>query len=91
LGVHLFADDLRHEVGGKMSLMGMYQVDMIYPMDFPITITKLVLLIKYYEVRRAFKDDLEVKVFFHGDAEDSPTVLMTIPGSTRDKGSHYTK
>jgi hypothetical protein len=83
-GFTLFADDLRHEVGGKTSLTGIYQLDMIHPLDFPITIPKFVMLIKYYEVKGAFNGDLVVKVFFPGDAEDEPTVNMTAAGSFRD-------
>jgi hypothetical protein len=83
-GFTLFADDLRQEVGGKTSLMGIYQLDMIYPLDFPITLPKFVMLIRYYEVKGAFKDDLVVRVFFPGDLDDAPTVHMTVPGSLRE-------
>lgn len=36
----IFCDDIRHEINGKMSLMGMYG-DVMYLPDFPITIPKI--------------------------------------------------
>jgi hypothetical protein len=83
-GFTLFADDLRHELGGKTSLMGMYQLDMIHNADFPITIPKFVMLIKYYEVKGLFNDDLNLKVFLPGDPEETPTFAVSISKSTRD-------
>jgi hypothetical protein len=32
----LFCDDVRHEVGGKMSIMGVYGSDMIFPTPPPV-------------------------------------------------------
>lgn len=37
-----FCDDIRHEIGGKISLIGCYAGDMIVPV-FPITLPKLCL------------------------------------------------
>lgn len=36
----IFCDDIRHEINGKMSLMGVYG-DIMYVPDFPITISKI--------------------------------------------------
>lgn len=40
----IFADDLRQEIGGKISIVGMYGPQMIVP-AFPITLPKLAVLI----------------------------------------------
>jgi hypothetical protein len=36
----IFCDDIRHELGGKISLMGCYS-EIMYVPDFPITLPKL--------------------------------------------------
>jgi len=38
--VSIFCDDIRHEINGKISLMGIYTGDMYVP-NFPITLTKI--------------------------------------------------
>ena len=43
----IFCDDIRHEINGKMSLMGIYG-DTMYLPDFPITVTKIC---AYFELR----------------------------------------
>jgi hypothetical protein len=76
----LFCDDIRAEVGGKISIMGTYQADMIFPatQGFPLTVPKFCILIKYYELLNAFTDDITVSVFLPGDAKDAPTLALPI-------------
>jgi hypothetical protein len=80
-GFSLFCDDLRPEIGGKFSIMGIYQNDMVFPPGavFPLLIPKFCILIKYYEVPHSIKEDLEVRVFFPGDEENSPSIKMPLP------------
>jgi hypothetical protein len=77
-GFSLFADDLRQEVGGKTSLMGIYQVDMIFPKALPQVITKFVIFVKYYELKDVFSDDLVLKIFLPGDEKNKPTVSQIL-------------
>lgn len=65
-GFTLFGDDIRAELGGKLSLMGLYQSDMIFPgsINFPITISKFILLVMYYEVVGAVDGDINLRVTF---------------------------
>jgi hypothetical protein len=61
--------------------MGTYQADMIFPADqnFPLTLPKFCILIKYYEILNVFTDDIIISVFFPGDAKDAPTLALPIP------------
>jgi hypothetical protein len=79
-GFSLFCDDIRAEVGGKMSIMGTYQADIIFPtnQDFPLTLPKFCILIKYYEVLDVFTDDIAISVFLPGDVKDAPTIVLPI-------------
>jgi hypothetical protein len=56
--------------------MGIYQSDMILPESvvFPITLPKLCILIKYYELEDAFTDDIHINIFFPGDLKEAPSV-----------------
>ena len=58
--------------------MGIYQSDMILPESvvFPITLPKLCILIKYYELENAFTDDIYVNIFFPGDSKEAPSVSL---------------
>ena len=84
-GMTFFADDLREEISGKLSLIGVYQVDLIQQMDFPIILPKLALLIKYYEVRGTLSGDLSVRIFLPGDMDNAPTISWLIPESSKDE------
>ncbi|MGA2056876.1 MAG: hypothetical protein ABSG88_16370 [Bradyrhizobium sp.] len=63
-GFTLFADDLRVEVAGKVSLMGLYQADMLFPsnLNFPISVSKFCMLVMYYEISGVITDDITFKV-----------------------------
>jgi hypothetical protein len=76
-----------------MSVMGVYQSDMIFPttVNFPTTIAKFAVLIKYYEIPDAFTDDLEVRIFLPGDPKDTPTFSVPFPRANLGKATFPTK
>jgi hypothetical protein len=86
-GFSLFCDDIRAEVGGKMSVMGIYQADMVFPPStvFPFNITKLCILVKYYEEPGKLTEDLELRVSIPGDSADKPSIVVPMPRSDVDK------
>jgi hypothetical protein len=81
-GFTLFADDLRVELGGKISVMGLYQADMLFPnnVPFPVNIPKLFMMIMYYEIIGAIKDDVTFKVTFGSDNK----TLVEVPVLRKD-------
>jgi hypothetical protein len=81
-GFTLFGDDIRAEVGGKLSLMGMYQGDMFFPsnMALPFLIPKLAILIVYYEIHGAIQEDFLFKISY-GTTEN---VIMELPAPKRE-------
>jgi hypothetical protein len=84
-GTTLFADDIRFEVAGKYSVIGIYNIDMVLPIvSFPVSIPKFCVLVKYQEIKGAFKDDIVVKIYFPGDPKDNPSFTNTIPKETRE-------
>jgi hypothetical protein len=73
-GFSLFCDDLRNEIGGKISIMGVYGPDMVFQEQFPLVLTKFAILIKYYERPGAFKDDIIFQIYMPGDVKGSPAI-----------------
>jgi len=81
-GWTIFCDDIRPEVGGKFSFMGVYRGIMFVHSDFPVTLPKFGLAIHY---RVDFDDarlgDVSVNIFLPGDGEREPSVQAVIPVS----------
>jgi hypothetical protein len=65
-GFALFGDDVRAEIGGKTSLMGLYQADMIFPdnLPLPIILSKFVIHIMYYEIIGSIEGDFSFRVSY---------------------------
>jgi hypothetical protein len=85
-GQTIFSDDIRFEIGGKYSIMGIYNVVMLIPSaTFPLTLPKLCMLIKYTEIKGAFSDDLNINVFFPSDNDDAPSFSTTISKEERER------
>jgi hypothetical protein len=84
-GFSLFSDDIRGEVAGKITVVGIYQGEMLFASsaEFPSVYPKFCILVKYYEVKDAFSDDIVVRIFLPGDAKDTPSVTVPIPASVR--------
>lgn len=81
-GFALFCDDVRAEVGGKLSIMGLYQTEMLFPesMRLPTFLPKLVVVIMYYEIRESIQEELTFKITYG----DEGAVLTEVPVSRKD-------
>lgn len=77
-GFSLFCDDLREEIGGKISLMGIYDRDLFFQAETPITFPRFVIFVRYFEIVGAFSDDLALSVFLPGDEADRPTISLRL-------------
>ena len=76
-GYALFADDIRVEVGGKTSLMGIYQADMIFADNIPLPfiVSKFVIQVMYFELIGSIEGDFSIKVTYGKDN----TLLVEVP------------
>lgn len=77
-GQTLFCDDLRNEVGGKTSLMGIYQSELIIDAEFPVLLPKLVISVTYYEIAGRMNGPLNLRVYMPHDNE-APSLSFDIP------------
>jgi hypothetical protein len=95
-GDTVFCDDIRHEVGGKVSYIGSYQGSMFISAAFPITLPKFGFAITFLQKRTNFEPNLGVRIFMPGDSDDAPSIQAdlieqgqgTIAAETRAQSRH---
>lgn len=74
-----FCDDVRHEIGGKLTLVGVYGSSMLIHEPFPATLPKLCLSITYFERVNAISGPVQVRIFLPGNRADEPDMELTLP------------
>eukprot|EP01012_Entosiphon_sulcatum_P019622 TRINITY_DN24539_c0_g1_i1.p1 TRINITY_DN24539_c0_g1~~TRINITY_DN24539_c0_g1_i1.p1 ORF type:complete len:172 (-),score=14.64 TRINITY_DN24539_c0_g1_i1:272-787(-) len=79
-GSTVFCEDIRHEIGGKLSLTGVVSAAINVRGNFPIKLDRFALLVTYMERIGAESGPLELRVYYPGDGMDTPTVRSAIPG-----------
>lgn len=92
-GFTLFCDDVRHEVGNKSSLIGVYHGEMIIGGAFPATLPKLGLYVQVQEPASAAPEDMVVSVYMPGDSDEpshsfhieKPDEKLVDPDAAEDK------
>jgi hypothetical protein len=72
-GYTIFCDDIRAEVGGKLTYVGCYAGTMFAP-TFPITLPKFCLGIVYMQQNDKIVLPIKIWVFLPGDDEDKPSI-----------------
>lgn len=69
-GTTIFCDDIREEVSGKSTLVGVYKgVMLLHTRELPVTLPKLCFFIIYPEPPDPSYDKLELKIFAPGEKE----------------------
>ncbi|WP_192215323.1 DUF6941 family protein [Methylobacterium bullatum] len=82
-GIALFCEDIRNEVGGSISLIGVYQSDLVVP-ALPMILPKFAIAITV--VTNPLPGDIQrikLEVFFPGDGE-RPSIDINREVSTKD-------
>ncbi|WP_144259574.1 hypothetical protein [Methylocystis sp. ATCC 49242] len=81
-GFSIFCDDIRQELHGKYSIIGVYASDLIFEGNFPLIIPKLGIVVKYYErADTKFSSDVILSVHMPSDADRPQSISKTIPRS----------
>ncbi len=66
-GATIFCEDIRAEIGGKITLVGMYPSAMDVHVPFPFTLPKFGLWIRYVEIPNTISGDGKLYVWLPGD------------------------
>jgi len=77
-GYTLFCDDIRQEIGGKLSIMGLYQTHLHISPGLPAVLPKFSMYIQFRLFPEESKEDFSLKVFFE-TSEDVLLLEQTVP------------
>jgi hypothetical protein len=73
-GFSLFCDDIRMEIGGKMTVVGIYQTEMILNGTFPFIVPKFQIIVMYFEVFGSISSDVTFRVTSPGPEAADMTI-----------------
>ena len=73
-GHAIFCDDIRMEVGNKLTFAGCYFGYMFLNSDFPATIPRLCVAVQYSQKREKVILPIKFVIFLPGDPEDKPSI-----------------
>jgi hypothetical protein len=76
-GTTIFCDDIRAEIGGKVTLVGIYTGELVVHAPFPFMMPKFGLWINYFEVPGSISGDGKLHVTLPGD--EKPSIETDIP------------
>lgn len=78
-GDTIFCDDIRYEVGGKVSYIGTYRGSLIIYDPFPVTLPKFGFAIRYSERPGESEEDVTLGIYMPGDDDDAPSIKIELP------------
>lgn len=82
----VFCDDVRNEVGGKVSFMGVYSNDIVFSAPFPVTVPQFSIIANYrVDIHDPITDEIMLEISFPGDT--APIVNSAIPVAEIQSGS----
>lgn len=77
-GYSICCDDIRHELGGKISFIGVYLTEMHINAPFPIVLPKFCIAIHYFALRDEFTGPVQLTVTMPGSPLDQPLVNVAL-------------
>ena len=78
-GYTLFCDDIRQEINGKVSLIGVYGGDLIVAGPLPVALAKLALRITYIEQPGESTEPVEIHIYLPGNPDGQPIQRIPLP------------
>jgi len=76
----IFCDDIRDEVGGKVSFIGVYQSrSMFIHGTFPVTIPKFGFAVHYAQKKEIFVQPNALRIYLPGDDPEKPSIEAEFP------------
>lgn len=79
-GYTVFCDDIRAEIGGKSTFVGVYDAVLNAHGEFPFLLPKFGMAIRYIEQRGIFTDEnVTLYIVMPGEDEQSPSIQTSMP------------
>lgn len=79
-GHTVFCEDIRQEVGGKVSFMGVYQGALQVHTRFPAAIPRFVFAISYLQRKSVFQPKVALRIYLPGDEDEKPSIESNVDG-----------
>ncbi len=76
-GHTIFCDDIRHEMGGKITFVGTYTNVMYVNGNLPAVLPKLCMGIVYRQEQQSL-EGATIKIFMPGEDDDNPTAMFHV-------------
>jgi hypothetical protein len=73
-GHTIFCDDIRDEVGGKVTFVGVYTSNIFVHVPFPATLPVFAFGITLFQKRSVFVPNIGLRVFLPGDPDDAASI-----------------
>jgi hypothetical protein len=73
-GTTIFCDDIRQEVGGKITFIGYYGIEMVIHGVFPAVLPKFAFGVNFFQRRTVFEPKIGIRIFMPGDPDDAPSI-----------------
>src|SRR5579864_3625715 len=79
-GHTIFCDDIRFEINGKVTLVGIYAGDMVFGRELPATLPKFCLRIAYTERPNESTEPVQIRVYMPGEEKgrDEPSFKIDV-------------
>lgn len=78
-GSTIFCDDIRNEIGGKATYVGVYKATLYVHVGFPVDLPKLGIAIDYFQRRNRFVRPVKFLIFLPEDREDAASIEIGVP------------
>jgi hypothetical protein len=78
-GYTIFCDDIRVEIGNKITYVGSYSGRMVVHGQFPVVIPKLCLAVIYFQRRSKVILPVRINILLPGDTEERPSIHAEMP------------
>jgi hypothetical protein len=89
-GLTVFCDDIRGEVDGKVTYVGVYNGNMVFGVPFPVQMPKLGIAVTL--VLASEEDaNFSFQVYLPGDQEGTPSITFDAPGEAIRNGISNTE
>src|SRR5258708_5011862 len=89
-GHTIFCDDIRLEVGEKLSFIGVYDGTIVLHNPYPFVFPKFCFFITLIQRREILDPNIEVRIFMPGDAEDTPAFIAVSSETSEGAVAEYT-
>jgi hypothetical protein len=84
-GYTIFCDDIRFEVGGKVTYVGVYSKTLFVGGEFPFTIPTLSMDVIFLQRKRIFKPPTKFIVALPGETEENPSIAFELQAADIQK------